>query len=323
MKAGLRRRDFKVVNLDVSGTLSGAYSNGGNTYYVDANYSATSTGGGTAWDDPFTTITAAVAASLAAGGHHDTILVRGTDNQDSATALTSDYAESVTIAASQVGLRIIGCGNSPEGIAWTVGTAEGDILTVYARDCYVANIRFRPNGATSGTAIKLVTAADMTTNPIGFTVENCIFRSTTETALAGISINGTNDVTIRGCKFTSVETGILSVSPGHSVQYRTVIEDNYFDDKCTNGIDIDGRSCYIRNNQICGIGMTIIIRTNKVTGIGQENQVSGHNFTLASAAFETYCSGYSTDCWLGNTCTDTASSAVDASSWVVLGYPQA
>jgi len=314
MKSGLRRENFKVKNLDVNGTLTGAYSNGGNTYYVDSAQSVT--GGGTAWDDAYITISEAVAKSLADGGHHDTILVRGTENQESSATLSSDYSEDVTIAASQVGLRIIGCGNSPEGIAWTGATADSVILLVYARDCYVSGFRFRPNGATTGCGIYLETAADMAENAMGFTVENCIFRSTTTTALAGIAINGSNDVTIRDCKFTSVLTGILSISPGHSVQYRTIIEDCFFDDKCTNGIDIDARSGIIRNN-IIGIGLTMTIRTSKHT-VGQENVV--FNNVIPAAIYETNAAGYVTDCWLGNKCIDTANTDVDAAGNTLL-YP--
>ena len=291
------------------------FSNGGTVYYVDSSRSAS--GKGDRWDTAFITIAEAVAQSLADGGHHDTILVAGTENEESSGTLTSDYEESVTIAASQVGLRIIGMGNSPEGIAWTVGTAEGDILTVNARDCYVSGFRFRPNGATSGTAIKLATAADMSTNPMGFTVENCIFRSTTETALAGISINGTNDVTIKNCKFTSVATGILSVSPGHSVQYRTQILDCFFDDKCTNAIDIDARSGLIQGNVISP-GLTIAIRTNKHS-VGKENTVFGNMISVT--AYETQCSGYSTDMWYGNFCNDTGNTYVDTTTGLTIGYP--
>ena len=280
--------------------------NGGQTYFVDSARSAS--GNGKEWDQAFITISEAVAASLAASGTYDTILIKGTENQDNSATFTSDYSESVTIAATQIGLRIIGMGNSPEGVAWTVGTAEGDILTVYARDCYVSNIRFRPNGATSGTAIKLVTSPLMTTNPIGFTVENCIFRSVTETALAGISIDSTNDVTIRNNTFTSVATGILSVGPYHSVQYRNRIINNLFDDKCTNAIDISGRSCLIQDNRFVGDSFTTLIDTDNAS-VGSYNIITGHTLLVASA-FETNCNGSATDDWHGNYCDDTGSSTV-------------
>ena len=314
MYDGLRRRNFKVKDLDVSGTFSGAHSNGGNTYYVDSSFS--STGGGTAWDDPFITIAEAVAKSLADGGHHDTILVRGTENQESSSTLSSDYSEDAIIAASQVGLRIIGCGNSPEGIAWTPAAADGICLLVYARDCYVSGFRFRPNGATTSCGIYLETAADLAENAMGFTVEDCIFRSTTTTALAGIAINGSNDVTIKNCKFTSVLTGILSIAPGNSVQYRTQILDCYFDDKCINGIDVDMRSGLIRGCVIAP-GLTMALRTNKHS-VGKENSV--FQCQIAATAYETNCSGYSTDIWNGSVCSNVGNTDVSADGWIIQ-YP--
>jgi len=260
------------------------------------------------------TITLAVAAASA----YDTIYICGTENQESSATLTNDFDEAVTIPATKMGLKIIGLGNSPEGIAWNAD-ADETILTVNARDCYVTNFRLRPDGATTGRGIKVNTNAGMTLNAMGFTVENVIFRSTVTTALAGIDIDGTNDVTIKDCIFTSVLTGIVSTSPGHSVQYRTIIENNLFDDKCTNAIDIDCRSGLIKDNAI-GVGLTLMIGTDKYS-VGKENIVTGHNLLVASA-YETNCSGYSTDNWLGNTCSDIGSSVVSADG-TVFGYPQA
>jgi len=314
-KDGLRRRSFRVKNLDVSGQIVGAgiFFGSPNVWYVDSGKTTAVSGDGTDWDESFITITEAVSAASG----YDTILVKGTINQESSGTLTNDYDEAVIIPATKMGLRLIGCGNSPEGIAWNAD-ADEVILTVNARDTYVSGFRFRPDGATTGVGIAFETSADMANNAMGSTVENCIFRSTGTTALAGITIDGSNDITIRDCKFTSVITGILSISPGHSVQYRTLIEDNFFDDKCTNAIDIDCRSGFIRNNVI-GIGLTILIRTNKFD-VGKENCVSGHN--LLVTAYETNCSGYSTDNWFGNTCSDVSSSVVTADG-TVFGIPTA
>jgi len=315
---------FGNVTSDVKGNLKflgqatftqGAigFANGGTVYYVDSSRSAS--GKGDLWSSAFITIAEAVAASLAAGGHHDTILVRGTENEEDSGTLTNDYDESVVVAASQVGLRIIGMGNSPEGIAWNAD-ADKVCLTVNARDCYVAGFRFRPDGATTGVGIAFETDADMVNNAMGSTVENCIFRSTGTTALAGVTIDGSNDITVRNCKFTSVLTGILSLSPGHSVQYRTVIEDCLFDDKCTNGIDIDCRSGFIRGNIICP-GMTIALRTDKYS-VGKENMVFQNQ--IAATAYETNCSGYSTDIWNGSFCSDVGNTDVSADG-AIIQYP--
>jgi|GEM_PF-3350779 len=314
---GLHSGSAKFKNLEVT---SNAWVRGipivslqGKVYFVDS--SASSNGNGNSWDTPFTTIAAAVAASLAAGGHHDTILVAGTENEEDSGTLTNDYDESVVIDPSQVGLRIIGVGNGPEGIAWNADSDEV-CLTVNARDCYISGFRFRPDGATTGVGIAFETDADMANNAMGSTVENCIFRSTGTTALAGITIDGSNDITIRNCKFTSVLTGILSISPGHSVQYRTVIEDCLFDDKCTNGIDVDMRSGLIKNCVIMP-GMTMALRTDKHS-VGQKNMVM--HCLIAATAYETNCSGYSTDIWNSSYCSDVGNTDVSADG-AIIAYP--
>ena len=311
---GFHSGSGKMKNLEVTGNAwVGGMPIGviqGDVWYVDSNVNVS--GNGQTWDTAMSTIQAAVTAASG----YDTIFVAGTVNQESSGTLTSDYSEDVIIPAATMGLKIIGLGNSPEGIAWTCSAADKVCLTVNARDCYVSGFRFRPNGATSSVGIAVVTSADMAENAMGFTVENCIFRSTTTTALAGITINGTNDVTIRGCKFTSVLTGIRSISPGHSVQYRTVIEDCFFDDKCTNGIVIDGRSCVIRNN-IIGIGLTMTLQTS-LFSVGKENVI--YNNVIPAAAYETNAAGYVTDCWLGNKCIDTGNTDVDAAGNTLL-YP--
>ncbi len=310
------KRNYTELNTFQQGLVG--IPNGGTIFFVDSARSAS--GRGDSWDQAFITIAEAVAASLAEGGHHDTILVKGTENEEDSGTLANDYDEAVIIAASQVGLRIIGMGNGPEGIAWNAA-ADSAVLTVYARDCYVANMRFRPVGATTGCGISLITSADMSTNPMGFTVENCIFRSTGTTALAGILIDGTNDVTIQNCKFTSVLTGVLMQATNHSVAYRMIIRNNLFDDKLTNGIIIDGRSCLIEGNHFAGASFTMILQTNGVGAAGSYNIVRNHFFDTATA-YETNCSGTATDDWWFNYCDDTGSSTVSA-AYLTIGIPTA
>ena len=242
---------------------------------------------------PFATITAAVSAASA----YDTILVAGTAYQETDATLDNDYLEDVTIPPTKMGLRLIGMGNSPEGIAWSCSEADAIALTINARDCYVSGFRFRPNGATSSAGIKIQTNAAMTLNAMGTTIENCIFRSHTTTALAGILIDASNDITIKNCKFTSVLTAVKSISPGHSVQYRTVIKDCFVDDKCTNGFVLDVRSGLIKNNDFAS-GLTTIISTYAF-GLGKDNVVTGHNF-ICGTDYGTNCVGAPGDNWLGN-----------------------
>ena len=295
------------------------FANGGEVYYVDSSRAASGTEGKT-WDTAFITIAEAVAYSLAQSGTHDTILVKGTDNQDSDVDPVNDYSESVTIDAAQVGLRIIGMGNSPEGVKWTVGTADGIILTINAIDCVVENIRFRPNGATSGSAIWLANNAALTENANGAQIRNCIFRSTTETALAGIHTEGANDVIIENNVFTSVATAVLQNTTPNSVSYRMIIRNNLVDDKCTNGFVIDGRSCLIEGNFFAGAGLTMIINTAASSGSGSYNIVKNHTFKVT--AYETNCTGCATDDWWFNYCDDTDSSTVSA-AYLTIGIPTA
>jgi len=302
---------FKNLQVDNNAWVRGMplIASQGNVIFVDSN--VTTSGNGNSWDTAMSTITLAVAAAE----RYDTILVAGTVNQDSAEALTSDYDEAVVIPATKMGLKIIGCGNSPEGIAWNAD-ADEVCLTVNARDCYISGFRFRPDGATTGVGIAFETDSDMANNAMGSTVENCIFRSTGTTALAGITIDGSNDITIRNCKFTSVLTGILSISPGHSIQYRTIIEDCFFDDKCTNGIDVDMRSGLIKNCVIMP-GLTMALATNKHS-VGKENMVM-HNL-IAATAYETNCAGYSTDIWNSSFCSDVGNTDVSADG-AIIAYP--
>ena len=289
--------------------------NGGNTYFVDSGRSAS--GNGKSWTKAFITIAEAVAANLADGTTHGTILVKGTENTDD----TSDYAETVTIAQAQTGLRIIGMGNGPEGVKWTVGTAEEVILTINAQDCVVENIRFRPNGATSGMAIWLAKDAALTANASGTQIRNCIFRSITETALAAIGTEGANDVIVENNVFTSVVTAVYQSTSPNAVTYRMIIRNNFVDDKCTNGFILDGRSCLIQNNEFAGAGLTTIIQTTASSGTGSYNVIRGHFFKVASA-YETNCIGCATDDWWFNYCDDTGSSTVPA-AYLTIGIPTA
>ena len=280
--------------------------NGGQTYYVDS--SRTASGNGKEWVQAYITIAEAVAASLAASGTYDTILVKGNE-----TTEVSDYAESVTVTVAQVGLRIIGMGNGPEGVMWTVGAQDGTILSLAAKDSYVSGFRFRPNGATSGKAI------DISVTALGSTIENCIIRSTAETALQGIHIDSAADITIKDCVFTSILTGIFGAATTKTI-YRCKILNNLFDDKVDDaGINMIGRACLIKGNDFTS-DTTLLIDTYKDT-VGEMNIVTGNTLMCASA-YETNCTGSPSDNWLGNFCSDTGSSLV-GDNGLTIGIPTA
>ncbi len=315
---------FGNVTKDVKGSLKflgqctftqglTGFANGRDIWYVDSSRSAS--GKGDKWDSAFITITEAVAAASA----YDTILIAGTDAQDSSSDPVSDYTEQVTIAATKMGLRIIGMGNSPEGVLWE-GDSDEVILTINAKDCYVEGIRFRPNGAATGGAIFLAKNAALTACANGATIRNCIFRSTTATAIFGIKTEGANDVLVEDCVFTSVVTAIYQDATPNSVTYRMRVRNNLVDDKCTNGFVIDGRSCDFVDNSLAS-DLTVLINTYSVGSAGSKNMVRGHMF--CHAEYETGCIGSSSDNWLGNKSIDVGSSAVHASGGTDLKiYPQ-
>jgi len=305
-KDGLRRRSFSVKNLDVSGQIIGAgvFFSSPNVWYVDSGKTTTVSGDGSDWDEAFITITEAVSAASA----YDTILVKGNE-----TTEVSDYSESVTVTVTQVGLRIIGVGNGPEGVLWTVGTAEGTILSWAAKDGYISGFRFRPNGATTGKAIDLAVTA------LGTTIENNIFRSTTETAAYGIYIESVSDLTIKDNVFTSLATAIYGNASVKTI-YRCKILNNLFDDKIdTAGINMSARACLIKGNDFTS-DTTLLIDTYKGSA-GEMNIVTGNTLMCASA-YETNCTGAASDNWLGNFCNDTGSSMV-GDNGLTIGIPTA
>jgi len=264
-----------------------------NVWYVDANKTSAVTGAGYNWDDAFLTITEAVSAASA----NDTILVKGTDNAETSATITNDYSETVIIPATKPGLKLLGMGNTNKGVAWTVGTQDEAILTINAKDTYVAGFMLRPNGATTGCGIYFMCSHSMADNAAGSTVENCLIRSTTETALAGIRINAANDITIKDCIFSSVVTAVASIEDGGSVQYRTTIENNQVDDKCTNGFSVGGRSMLIRDN-VFSSGLTIVIDSGQHTS-AKDNVVTG-NILFCGTSYAANCVAATDDNWAGN-----------------------
>ena len=286
---------------------------GKDIWFVDSSRSAS--GSGKRWNQAFITIAEAITASTA----YDTILIAGTDAQDSSSDPVSDYLEEVPIPATKMGLSIIGMGNGPEGVLWE-GAADLVVLTINAKDCLIENIRFRPNGASTAVGIFLAKNVDLSACANGATIRRCIFRSTTATAIAGIKTEGANDVLIEDCVFSSVVTAILQDATPNAVTYRMRIRNNLVDDKCTNGFVFDGRSCDLVDNSLAG-NLTVAINTYSVGSAGSKNIIGGHTF--AQAVYEVGCIGSSTDNWLGNVSVDVGSSAVHASGWTnTLVYPQ-
>lgn len=154
---------------------------------------------------------------------------------------------------------------------------------------------------------------------MGTTIENNIFRSTTETAAYGIYIESVSDLTIKDNVFTSLATAIYGNASVKTI-YRCKILNNLFDDKIdTAGINMSARACLIKGNDFTS-DTTLLIDTYKGSA-GEMNIVTGNTLMCASA-YETNCTGAASDNWLGNFCNDTGSSMV-GDNGLTIGIPTA
>jgi len=284
---GMHSGSGKFKNLQVTGS---AWVNGmplfptyGDVWFVDN--SVDSNGDGRSWATACNTITNGIAKASAG----DTVLVRGTG---------TDYDESATIAYAKNGLTIQGVGNTKQ-CGWT-SDADATGLTINAPGCTVRGMYFRMDGATSGAGILLAQNTDLTVDSSNAVIENCLFKSTGTTAYCGIRTGGADYVTIRNNMFTWCLTGIRGDgASGYHNSYCTnwQIHDNYFSDKCTNGIIIASRRSDIQNNVFSTMTICIDMEdTRTTTGF---NEVHYNMFTQAYAA--TGMNAATDDDWLRNT----------------------
>jgi len=262
-----------------------ANSRGGYNWHV--NSAATVGGDGKTWETAVTTIQAAVTLC----GDNDTVKILGT----SAVAQTSDYSEDVVIAAGVNGVHIKGCGNSPEGVLWTVASASGTCLTINGLNALVENIRFRPNGAT-GRAIFLAKNTLLTSNAAGTIIRKCTFRSTSSDSV-GIQSEGANDITVEDCVFKECTYAFYLVSSANAVMYRLRFRHNYIDQNCTNGIVVDCTDSFIHDNHF-GDGLTAVINTWN-TGDPTAKRNAIYNNNLTTYQMMSLCTITSTDDYSG------------------------
>jgi len=170
---------FVPANMVTKGTIR----------YVDAG--ATGIGDGTSWDDAFTTITAAVAASSA----WDVIFVAG-----------GDYDEGAVVNITLQGLKIIGVGNSNQMVArWYASAASHHILTINAHNVEIAGMGFYQTNDTKN-AIMCSTTASFSK----IWIHDCRFDSTNgEYGVHGGTTYDSQDIMIENCKFTSWQTAAI------------------------------------------------------------------------------------------------------------------
>jgi len=248
----------------------------------------------------FTTIQGAI-DSASAG---DTIHVKGIAGS---VGQTSDYSESVTIPYTKPGLAIIGEGNSDsEGVLWTCETQNDVMISVKARDCLVQGFRLRPNG-TTGWAVGLYRQYTVATNDSsGFTLRNCVIRSTTQTS-GGINMGGTlatnnqgaNDVTIERCIFDSVIYALYCSSPA-TVPSRTVMRDVYITGSCTHGVSHSVRRSLFERVYVADLGGGMMMDTDMNGGAAAaDNRVKDCSFGDENSAIAEVNAG-DTDCWAGS-----------------------
>ena len=158
-----------------------------NVWFVDS----TKSGGGTSWDDAFSTLTAAVAAATA----WDIIYVAG-----------GDYDEGAALAITQEGLKIIGVGNSNQMLAMIYSsTASHHLMTINAHNVEISGLGFYQTKNTYNAIMCSTTASYFK-----IWIHNCRFESTNgEYGVHGGTTYDSPDIMIENCKFTSWQTAAI------------------------------------------------------------------------------------------------------------------
>ena len=235
MADGLRRRDFRVKNLDVSGQATGnigGLKTPNKVWYVDGSQITGVSGDGTTWDEAFLTITEAMAVV----GENDIVYVAAKEITDYTGDPTS-YAETVIIPYAAAGMALIGVyrGQTQGGLPQIkIGSGSTALLTVRAPGCLIANIGF--NGASSTGGGILLDDDYAAKAAFGTTIEGCHFKNcvvTTKTAASGGAIYTTSagnawQVTIRNNYFYKNECDIVLVGTSSTRPQNWIISDNVF-----------------------------------------------------------------------------------------------
>jgi len=248
-----------------------------NIWYVN-NVTGTEGGPGTSWTEAFETITLALAAASA----NDTIYVAGTG---------TDYSEAVTMSDDGVSLIAVG----PRNLCGWTATEDATIITVAAEGCRISGFYLRPNGTTSGYAIDISATVGLAVGA-GTIIDNNIFKSATNTAVAAILCNGVPDyVRVYHNFFTWVTAGIYNTAQPNSAGTGWEIISNSFTYKATSGISMELRRSTIKDNSFCC--ETLSLSTYGTHGVGGYNQVHGN---YINGTYATSCVSVSTDDWAGN-----------------------
>jgi len=242
MNDGLRRRNFRVKNLDVSGQATGNINNGlitkSNVWYVDASVVTGVSGDGTTWDESFLTISEAVSAA----SRQDIIYISSIDITDT-TGDPSNYAETITIPLAKDGLALIGVsrGLTQGGLPQIkIGAGAIPMLKIQAPGCLIANLGFNGYGSTGGGILlddDYSTKSAFGTTITGCHLKNCVV--TTKHAETGGAIYTTSagnawQVTISGNHFYKNEADIVLVGTSNTQPQDWVIINNIFSGPAAN-----------------------------------------------------------------------------------------
>lgn len=254
VKDGIRRRNFRVVNLDVSGTITGAplkMNSQTDVWYVDQNVIRGVSGDGTTWDEAFTKVEEAVAAA----GNYDVILIAD-----------GEYLPTATLAITQTGLKMIGSNTS--GYNWgpcriKSSTSGDDIMTINANGVEIAGISFQCHTNTKD-GIRIAT----TTHTYRTHIHDCYFANNTSGGTEGeigieagvVSFDAPN-LHIERCGFYYMSTAGISV-----YATRTTITDCLFWVNDGIGIKFDS-SGGSRGGNLASNNMIIGLAGNTGTGI--------------------------------------------------------
>lgn len=233
LKAGLRRANIRVKDLDVSGTLTGNVGQlmtDGNTWYVDGDQSAS--GDGTTWAEAFKTIQEGVDAA----SYNDIVYIKAKTITDYTGDPTS-YAETIIIPYTASNLALIGVsrGRTQGGLPQIKkGAGSTALLTIRAPGCLIMNLGF--NGASSTGGGILLDDDYAAKAAFGTSIVNCHFKNcvcTTKTANSGGAIYTTTagnawQLLVSGCRFYKNEVDICLRGTGTTVPQDWVIEDCIF-----------------------------------------------------------------------------------------------
>ena len=299
---------FSAGTMLAQEKMSGAQPMG-DVFFVDSA-SGRDGNDGSSKRRPLLTIARAVA--LASAG--DTILIRGT------------FSEAVTVTG-KAGLRIIGVGSNSSEALWQ-GATDTVSLTIAANaNCWIENIRFRPNTYTAGVpaAIHLTGASKQTY------IVNCRFQGRGGSWYAIYSDGQSDNLHILDCEFVYNNTatyGTAIKSSGAADLSGVVIQGNLFHSNL-NDIVAPMRQSIIRNNVFASTGLLAAGSAGvTVLGIDIHGAATGLNIVTGNfigGLYHQACYyGGTADHWAGNYCVDrTHATQVDATTGISILAPAA